>query len=273
MDENKQVIQASREKDSEVEIDLLDLLGDLKQHILIIALVAVVGGLLALLITKFVITPQYQATSSIYVVSASAGSALDLSDLNFGTSLTNDYKILVTSRTMFERVLEATGDNMTASKLKSMLSVGNVSGTRILTFTITSPDPEQATRLANAFAEEAIDFLPEVMGIRDSVPTEVDSAIVPVNPSNIRYLRNIAIGILAGLVVIVAIYVVRYMLNDTFNSATDLEKYIGIAPIAVVPENGQKYKGSGYYYYTNTKSSKSKKTKRGRRSSKKGGKE
>ncbi len=268
MDENKQVIQASREKDSEVEIDLLDLLSDLKQHITVIALVAIVGGLLALLITRFAITPQYQATSSIYVVSATAGSALDLSDLNFGTSLTNDYKILVTSRTMLENVLEETGDKMTPGKLKSMLTVGNVSGTRILTFTIASPDPEQAQRLANAFANQAIDFLPEVMGVRDSIPTEVDDAILPVSPSNIRYTRNTAIGILAGLVLIVAVFVVRYMLNDTINSAADLEKHFGISPIAVVPENGQKYKGSGYYYYTDSNSKK----KRSRHSSRKGGK-
>ena len=192
MDENRQVIQTSREKDSEMEIDLLDLLNDLKQHVLVIALVAIVGGLLALLITRFAITPQYQATSSIYVVSASAGSALDLSDLNFGTSLTNDYKILVASRTMLENVLEETEDKMTPEKLKSMLTIGNVSGTRILEFTITSPDPEQAQRLANAFADQAIEFLPEVMGIRDSIPTEVDNAILPENPSNIRYPRNTA---------------------------------------------------------------------------------
>ena len=68
--------------------------------------------------------------------------------------------------------------------------------------------------------------------------------------------------------IIVAILVVRYMLNDTLNSAADLEKHFGISPIAVVPENGQKYKGSGYYYYTNTDSSQ----KRSRRSSGKGGK-
>ena len=169
---------------------------------------------------------------------------------------------------MLENVLEETGDKMTPGKLKSMLTVGNVSGTRILTFTIASPDPEQAQRLANAFANQAIDFLPEVKGVRDSIPTEVDDAILPASPSNIRYTRNTAIGILAGLVLIVAVFVVRYMLNDTLNSAADLEKYFGISPIAVVPENGQKYKGSGYYYYTDSNSKK----KRSRHSSRKGGK-
>ncbi|MBR6424821.1 MAG: capsular polysaccharide biosynthesis protein [Oscillospiraceae bacterium] len=259
MDENKMI--PAQAKNTEVEIDLLDLLNALKQHWLPIILVTIAGGLLALLFTRFLITPEYQSTSSIYVVSASAGSALNLSDLNFGTNLTNDYKVLVNSRTMMENVLANTGDNISVGRLKSMLSVGNVSGTRILSFTITSTDPARSQRLANAFAEEAIDFLPEVMGVRDSIPTVVDSAVLPTTPSNMNYLRNIAIGLLLGLVVIVAIYVIQYLLNDSFDSSDDVEKYLGIVPIAMVPENGQKHKGGGYYYYysNNTKKGRYKK--------------
>jgi hypothetical protein len=41
-------------------------------------------------------------------------------------------------------------------------------------------------RLANSFSEQAIIFSPEVMGVKDNVPTEVDDAILPIQPSNIR---------------------------------------------------------------------------------------
>ena len=247
---NKQVVMA---ENGEIEIDLPDLIKYIAQHWITVAIFAVAGVVIAFLITALVITPKYQAQSSIYVVSATANSAFDLSDLNFGTSLTNDYKELVTSRTMLENVIADTGENLTVRKLRSMLSVGNESGTRILKFTITSADPVQAMRLANSFEEQAILFLPEVMGVKDNVPTEIDDAILPTTPSNIRYTRNMALGLLVGLVVIIAIHVVRYMMNDSFNSAEDVEKYLGIMPMAVVPENGQKHHGSGgyYYYYTN----------------------
>lgn len=246
--------------DQEVEIDLVDLFAHLKQHIILIVVLAVVGALAAILITRFAVTPLYNATSSIYVVSASANSALDLSDLNFGSSLTNDYKKLVLSRTMLENVLRDTGDELTVSQLRKMVSIGNDSGTRILEFRVSSPDKTQAMRIANSFVRQSILFLPDVMGLKDNAPTVIDLAIEPQAPSNLNYTRNTLIGLLVGIVAAVAILVVQYMMKDTFDSADDLEKYLGIAPMAIVPENGQKHRGGGYYYYTNA----------GKRSGKKG---
>jgi len=251
MNEKNMQLELNVNETEEAEIDLLDLAGYILQHWLPVVIVTVVGAVLGFLITSFLITPQYEATSSIYVVSATANAAFDLSDLNFGTSLTNDYKKLVMSRTMLENVIADTGEDLTAKELSDKLTVGNETGTRILEFTITDPDPERATRLANSFSEQAIRFLPEVMGVRDNIPTEVDSAILPVRPSNIKRLRNTVIGAFVGFVLTAAALVVLYLLNDTFNSSEDIEKYLGIVPMAMVPENGQKHRGDGYYYYTN----------------------
>ena len=248
---NEKSLQLELRQEDEAEIDLLDLAAYILQHAIPVAVATAVGAIAALIITLFLITPLYQATSSIYVVSATANSALDLSDLNFGTSLTNDYKKLVTSRTMLENVISDTGEDLTAKELSEMLSVGNDTGTRILEFTITDNDPDRAMRLANSFSEQAILFLPDVMGVKDNVPTQVDSAILPEHPSNIRRVRNTAIGAVIGFLLSCAALVVLYLLNDTFNSSEDMERYLGIVPMAVVPENGQKHRGDSYYYYSN----------------------
>ncbi len=247
MADTKPKINQAEER--EIEIDLVDLFSHLKQHVLLIIVLAVVGALAAILITRFAVTPLYNATSSIYVVSASANSALDLTDLNLGSSLTNDYKKLVLSRTMLENVLRDTGEELSVSKLRKMVSIGNDSGTRILEFRVSSPDKTQAMRLANSFVRQSILFLPEVMGLKDNVPTVIDLAIEPQSPSNQSYTRNTAIGLFVGVVIAVVILTVQYMLKDTFDSADDLEKYLGVAPMAIVPENGQKHRGGGYYYY------------------------
>lgn len=238
-------------ENAEVEIDLVDLFAHLKQHVVLIIVLAVAGALAAILITRFAVTPVYNATSSIYVVSASANSALNLSDLNMGTSLTNDYKKLVLSRTMLENVLRDTGEELTVAKLRKMVSVTNETGTRILEFKVSSPDRTQAMRIANSFVRQSILFLPEVMGLKDNIPTVIDLAIEPQSPSNKSYTRNTALGLIVGVAIAVVILVVKYMLKDTFDSADDLEKYLGVVPMAIVPENGQKHRSRGYYYYTN----------------------
>jgi len=238
-----------RTADGEMEIDLLDLLQSWRKYLVQTILVVILGGAIGFLVTMFLITPVYEATSSMYVVSASANSAFDLSDLNFGTSLTNDYAQLVKSRTMMERVLADTNEPLTVKQLENMVDVYNQTGTRILVFTVSSTDPEQATAVANSFVEQAIRFLPEVMGVKDNIPTAVDLAILPEQASNIKYVRNTLIGALAGFAIVAAVVVISYLVNDTFNSADDIEKYLGVVPMAVVPENGQKHRGNGYYYY------------------------
>lgn len=252
MADTKPKINQTEER--EIEIDLVDLFNHLKQHVLLIIVLAVVGALAAILITRFAVTPMYNATSSIYVVSASANSALDLTDLNLGSSLTNDYKKLVLSRTMLENVLRDTGEELSVTQLRRMTSVSNDTGTRILEFKVSSPDKTQAMRLANSFVRQSILFLPEVMGLKDNIPTVIDLAIEPQAPSNQSYTRNTAIGLLVGVVIAVGILTVQYMLKDTFDSADDLEKYLSVVPMAIVPENGQKHRGGShyyYYYYTN----------------------
>lgn len=73
-------------RNDEVEIDLLDLASTLldKWHYLLICLLA--GALIMGAYSFFCIAPTYQATSKLYIVSASDDSVVSLSDLNLGTS-------------------------------------------------------------------------------------------------------------------------------------------------------------------------------------------
>ena len=48
-----------------------------------------------------------------------------------------------------------------------------------------------------------------------------------------------------------------YMTLKGCTGPEDVEKYLNIVPLAMVPENGQKHKSGGYYYYTNAGKGKS----------------
>lgn len=237
-------------QDQGFEIDIFALLETWKRHLSAIILLALIGGLVSYAVTLFFVTPKYQATATMFVVSPSANSAIDVSDLNLGNNLTGDYVALIKSRKLLERVLADTGDPLTASQLLSMLSVSNVSGTRILQFTVTSTSPQQAMRLANSFVKQSIDFLPYTMGIKDNIPREIDLAMLPTRPYNMNYIRNIAVGLAVGALIMMAFYALRTILNDCFDRSEDIEKLCGFAPLASIPENEQSTQNkSGYYYY------------------------
>ena len=248
MQENKPV--NPQEDEAVLEIDILAILDACKRHISEILILALLGGLLGYACTLFFVTPRYKATSSMFVVSASVNSAIDLTDINLGTRLAGDYVELVQSRTMLERVLADTGDPLTVEQLSKMLSVTNVEDTRILTFTVTSSSPQQAMRLSNGVLKQAIEFLPFTMNVKDNPPREIDLAILPTHPYNMNYLRNIALGCIAGAIVMMGICALRVILNDRMDRSEDVEKLCGFAPLAVIPENNQQQSNrSSYYYY------------------------
>ena len=61
-------VQALDVNDDEVEIDLLEIFHALRKKILLVLMVALVGGCIAAAYTQFLMTPIYSSTSSILVL-------------------------------------------------------------------------------------------------------------------------------------------------------------------------------------------------------------
>ena len=83
--------------DDEIEIDLLELLGEFRRKIWIILGTIILFGGAAGAFSAFVLTPQYKSTAMVYILSKET-TLTSLADLQIGSQLTKDYKIIVTSR-------------------------------------------------------------------------------------------------------------------------------------------------------------------------------
>ena len=98
--------QLTEQNSEETEIDLLEIFYLLRAKLVWLILAFVIGGVIAGSITHFLITPKYTATAKMYMISASSGSVLDLSDFNIGTSLSQDYTELIKIRPVFNEVID-----------------------------------------------------------------------------------------------------------------------------------------------------------------------
>lgn len=227
--------------EGEVEIDLVDLFYVLWGHFWQILICLVLGALIALGITKFLITPMYEATSSIYIVSASNNSVVNLTDLQIGAQLTADYQELMLSRPLLEDVIDnlglkdAKGDEaMPVKTLRDMVKITNASDTRILKITVTSPDPQESADIANELVNQACIYLPQIMETEE--PNLVEEAIEPTEKSSPSYTKNTLIGGFLAACLCCAVLIVRYLLNDTFMTPDDIAKVFGVQPLATIPE-------------------------------------
>ena len=234
MNQQQKDIEVRDRMDGEMEIDLLELLAYYRGRLIWIVLGFLAGALAAGLITFYLITPQYTATSKMYMVSSSSQSVVDLTDLNIGQSLSKDYVELLKTRPIIESVIEEQGLDYNYSELLSMLSMSTVSDTRIIAIRATSKDPEEAMNIANALADKGVKELPKLM--ETPQPHIAEYAIIPINPSSPSLTKNIMIGALIGMIIMLGIFTIQFMLDDTFKTADDIEREFGVIPLTVIPE-------------------------------------
>ncbi len=227
-------LQIGRRPEADDTIDLVELFYVLWGHVWQILLCLVLGAAVAFGYTRFLGTPLYKAASSIYIVSASNNSVVNLTDLQIGAQLTADYRELMYSRPLLEDVIKNLDLELTVSELSKMIQITNTSDTRILKITATSSDPNQAADIANELVKQACIYLPQIMETEE--PNLVERAIPPKVKSSPSYSKNIILGGLLGAVLCCGVLVVRYLLDDTFKSPDDISRYFGVQPLAVIPE-------------------------------------
>lgn len=230
-EENLELALSGAER--ETEIDLVELLYHLLDHVKYIIAAALVGAVIAAIVTFFFTTPLYEATSKLYVVN-SKDSAINLSDLQIGSYLTSDYQEVFKTWEVHEKVLRNLGLNYTYKQLEGLLKISNPSNTRILNITAQSADPKEATLLANEYARVAQGYIKEKMAT-DS-PNILSEALTPVVPVSPNKSQNILLGFLAGAALSIGILVVMFVLDDKLKTAEDLRKFVGISTLGVVHE-------------------------------------
>ena len=218
----------------ETEIDLVELFFEFVRHIWAILCVTIAGALAAGVITMFVLTPMYTSTSQLYIISNS--SIVDLSSLQMSTSLTADYEEMIKTRPVVEQVIENLNLKTTYSELLSHISITNETNTRIIKITVEYDDPVVAKDIANELANVSKEQIAKIMNVDE--PRIVEPAIVAKTQSSPNNGKNIVIGALIGLLLALAFYTVRYIMDDTIKNADDIEKYLGLNTLASIPLEG-----------------------------------
>ena len=227
-------------------IDLVELmyrlLGSWKMLVCLALIFAVAAGVY----TSFFVTPLYEATATIYVLSR-RDSAINMSDLQIGTALTSDYLKIFKMWEVHEEVISNLDLPYTYEQMQRMLSVVNESNTRMLDITITSPSASEAAAIANEYAKVASQYIADTMST--DKPSIMSVALVPANPVSPNKTKNIMLGMMLGLVLGAGIVVLRMITDDTYKTAEDIRRYTGLVTLAVVPieneNDGRKTKTEG----------------------------
>ena len=216
----------------EVEIDIREVFFALLQKWYIIGLAGFLAAVMFLCVSKFLIPEKFESNTSLYILTQDTGGSM-YSDFQLGTILTKDYEVLVKSRTVLEEVAEKLDLDITYENLKSMISVTVPESTRIVEITVKTTDPELSWKIADGVCEVASKNIADIMNV-DAVNV-VEKANLPTKKCSPSVAKNTVLGGFLGVFLSCAVILLFVMFNDTIRTQDDVEKYLGVSTLGVIP--------------------------------------
>lgn len=218
-----------------MQIDVFQLLKILWKRKFLIALVAIVTGVVAFAYSSFIVKPEYTSTTRIYVVNRNQGdkSGLTNQDLQAGSYLVKDYREIILSQDVLEKVATDLKLDLPPKGLASKIKVTVPADTRIVSISVTDRAPEEASRIANSLREVAAQKIISVTRVSDV--TTLEEARPATSPSSPNIRRNTMVGFLAGAVVMVVTVLLIELLDTRVKRPEDIEDVMQITLLGVVP--------------------------------------
>lgn len=216
-------------------MDLRDYLRILRTRWMLIVLsgLAGVGAAAALTLAS---TPQYASSARLFVSTSSADDDAQANQGGqFSLQRVKSYANLLTGEVIARRVVERLDLDEDPRELASQITATSAIDTVILTIKVTDPSPVRAKRLTDAVAEEFVSYVAELetppgkdeATIKATIVDPANSPGAPVSPIP---ERNVAMGLILGLLIGAGIAVLRETLDTTIRSPKQLEELLN-API------------------------------------------
>ena len=223
-------------ENKEIAIDVVQLFKILWKKKIAIILTAIVAALVAFGVSSFVLTPEYSSTTRIYVVNRtqSENAGLTNQDLQAGTYLVKDYKEIILSQDVLEKVISNLKLEQSGKGLSKKIQVTVPVDTRIVSIVVKDDQPEEASRIANALREVAAEKIIKVTRVTDV--TTLEEARPALTPSSPNIRRNTLLAFLAGGAVMVILVLLLELLDDRVKRPEDVEELMHVALLGIVPD-------------------------------------
>lgn len=220
------------------EIDLIELMWEIIERWWLVVGLTLLAAVISFSISQYAITPVYTANSTIFIGKDSSNAlGINLNDLTLDNKLVTDYKELLNTRLISERVIKELGLKVSSTKLASSLKVQTIKDSRFMKVSFTDKNPMLAQTIVNKYSDVLKEKAESVVGVKNV--QVVDYAIIPEKPSAPSVWKNTGIAALVGFIAAIGIILLNMLLNNTVQKDEDLEKHLGLPVLGVIP----KFKG------------------------------
>lgn len=209
-------------------MELSDYLKVVRRRWVSIVVVAVVCTVAAVGLT-LAQAKEYASSARLFVSTSDTDTSVLNQGGQFSLARVQSYADLLSSRELASTVIDELALDLTPTELADKVASKVATNTVNLTLTVTDPDAHQAQRIAQAYAENLSDMVrqletPPGQSVAPIKATIVDNASFSDAPVSPKPIRNVALGIVLGLLVGFGGALVRQMLDTRVRSAEDVEQ-------------------------------------------------
>ncbi len=227
----------------EEEIQLSELIELLWKRKLIILIAVILCTVASVVYSIFLVTPIYQSDTTLMVNgkkgfdTGDIAASFDLGTISANQKLVITYGEIVKSRIVQEQVIAQLGLEENYDEMLEKVVSKPVGTTEILKISVTDQDPVKAALIANTISDV---FIKEVIRILKVDNVELIDKAIPLDESiNVKTKMNVAVAIVLGLMAGVFIIFAMEALDNTIKSPEDVEKYIGLPLLGMIPQFDQ----------------------------------
>lgn len=226
----------------EIEIDLGLLFRAIWAKIWLVIIAGAICGILAYMVSNFVMDKVYVSKAQLYVINRQNEGSMTYTDLQASTQIVKDYKVLIISRPVVEQVISNLALDMSVEDFIENVTVEIASDSRVLSVSVTNNDPYLAKQIVDNLADVSAIRICNVMQIDDVNIIEYGN--VPEKPSEPNVKMITLLGAFAGIFMVCAIVVVKALLDDSIKTSEDVERYLGLSTLALIPITEEEYDGA-----------------------------
>jgi len=215
----------------EETISLGELFSIVKRSKWLIASLAIIAALIAYLVSSFVISPTYEASTQVLVAPKQSEQSIDLGQVQSSINLVNTYRVIIQSPAILEQVQE----NVIGAPdtIANLITVNSEQNSQVINIKIQHTNPVLATDIANEISDVFSKEVPELMSV-DNVKV-LSNASVPVLPVSPNILLNTAIATVIGLMMGVTIAFLKVVLDRRIKTEQDVENILELPVLGSIP--------------------------------------
>ncbi|MFB4159237.1 YveK family protein [Geomicrobium sp. JSM 1781026] len=220
----------------EETISLQEIFATIKKRLLMIFLITFVAVGLSGVVSYFVLTPEYEASTQLLVnQETDSQTPVNVNDLRTNVELINTYSVIMTSPAILDLVINELGLQQSVSDLQDKITVSSEGDSQVVSVSVQHESPASAITIANTVANTFEAEIPSIMNI-DNVsilsvagPEQVQS---PVSP---QPLLNMAIAFVVGMMAAIGLAFLLEYLDNTIKNQSDIEDQLGLPLLGVIP--------------------------------------